>query len=150
MTNRTGADFEIALEKYLTARGVDARRLRQHGKYDHGDLQVVDADGDAWTIEAKKRNHDPRPGEIDAWAEEARTEADHAGTPFWCVVVKRHGKTDPGLAWLYLPVRTLLDCLDRAPTGAPRGDLLVSMTVNDWLPLIGAQEPADRLRKDAA
>lgn len=50
-----GTRFETYLVNYFTDAGFDARRLAEGGVNDPGDIEVTDAYGDTWVIEAKHR-----------------------------------------------------------------------------------------------
>lgn len=80
---------------WLTARGIEARRIVLHGNKDQGDV---------WTalginIEAKNC----RTMSLGQWVDEAKVESVNAGRPV-VVCHKRVGKGDPGESFVSMPL----------------------------------------------
>ena len=136
-----GDRAELAFVKHIAPWFPNARRGKAGAEKDLGDIfGVRDRDGDEWTVQLadrKWRKH----SEVEAKAREAAQQSERAGTPMWCLVVKRAGCTDVGQWFVWLPAWMLWNTRHMAYY---EGDLpdedLVCVTVRTWLTLI-APEP---------
>jgi hypothetical protein len=102
MANRAkakGTSWESASVGYLKERGLDARRIVLHGNKDEGDVDT----GAGWNLECKS----VRTLALGTWVAEADVEAANAGRPV-AVLVKRIGRTDPGEAYVVMPLRVFV------------------------------------------
>jgi hypothetical protein len=139
-----GDRAELAFVKHIAPWFPNARRGKAGAEADLGDIfGVRDRDGDDWTIQIADRAVMLREhGAVIRKAAEAAQQSERAGTPLWCLVVKRAGCADVGQWFVWLPTWMLW----RTPA-LPyyEGDLcdedLVCVTVRTWLALI-APEPA--------
>lgn len=89
MANRSkqkGTAAESALVKYLTERGIEARRIVLHGSKDEGDV---------WTPTLSFEVKNCRTMALAQWVDEATVEWINAGRPV-VVCHKRVGKGSPG------------------------------------------------------
>lgn len=105
MANRSkakGTAFETALVRYLQELGLEAQRLPLAGNKDIGDI----ATGLGFNIEAKNC----KTLALSQWVAESDVESENAGRPV-IVVAKRIGKTDPGEAYVVMPLRRLFRLL---------------------------------------
>ena len=135
---RKGDKAERDLVAYLNANGFpQARRTKAGGEKDLGDLSgVVDRDGDLWCVQVadrKWRSH----GELLAKAATVPDQAEELGAPFWCMVAKRPGCSDPGDWFVWLQAWQLAYLLRSA---ALTGDGAVDhacITVRTWVALTG-------------
>ena len=90
-TGRKGSAFEIAVLKWLRARGAIAERLRLSGLRDEGDLITIIA-GQSYVLELKNRKSISLPSFWDEAVREAKNYAKARGlsaTPPAFVVIKR-------------------------------------------------------------
>lgn len=78
---RRGTAHETAVVNYLKEQGIDARRVVQMGRLDHGDINVEDT----VTIEAK----DHAKLDLASFVRQALQEAKNAGLPYGVCVAKR-------------------------------------------------------------
>lgn len=139
MTNSAktkGDRAERAFVAHIAPHWPNARRGKAGAEADLGDIfGIVDRAGDAWTVQVadrKWRSH----GEIVTKAREAREQAERAGTPFWCMVVKRPGFSDVAEWFVYLPTWVLWWRLDLIDGNRPYpAEDLASITVRAWLSL---------------
>lgn len=138
-----GDRCELALTKYLAEWWPNVRRGKAGAEADLGDIfNVVDGDGDAWTVQVADRNWKAY-GQIEAKARDAAEQSERAGTPFWVLVVKRAGCADPGRWFVYLPSRRVMSMLNNH-VGAAQGvlaedhpfDDLACLTVRSWVALV--------------
>lgn len=91
-----GTNFETAVVRALTERGVPAKREPLHGAKDHGDIHIIrpESAGGGWTlivVEAKWRPSWPSARTIEAWLDEVDEECVNAGGDLSAVVVNRPG-----------------------------------------------------------
>lgn len=103
-SKQKGTAFESAVVEYFKAHGfptVERRAL--HGNTDKGDIAGVRN----WTFELKNRKALNLGGALD----EARIEAQNAGTALYAAIVKRPRKGDPGEAFAVMPLSLLLDLI---------------------------------------
>ncbi len=137
-----GDRAELAFVKHVTPWFPNARRGKAGAEKDLGDIfGVRDRDGDDWTVQIADRAVMLREhGAVLRKAAEAAEQSERAGTPFWCLVVKRAGCADVGQWFVWLPAWTLYvsghNVLDLEPW-----DDLACITVRTWLALI-APKPA--------
>lgn len=94
-----GTAWETALVNWFTAQGIEARRLPLTGNKDRGDVEVP-----AWGINIEAKNC--RAISLAQWVAEADVETANADRPV-VVVAKRVGRTDPGEAYVIMPLRRL-------------------------------------------
>lgn len=152
MTNLSktkGDRAELAFVKHIAPWFPNARRGKAGAEKDLGDIfGVKDRDGDDWTVQVADRAVMLREhGAVIRKAAEAAEQSERAGTPLWCLVVKRAGCADVGQWFVWLPAWALCDAVLTPFRAVPyyEGDLcdedLVCVTVRTWLALI-APEPA--------
>lgn len=102
MANRAkakGTSFETAIVNWLGANGVGAQRLPLTGNKDRGDIAVPE-----WGINIEAKNC--KALSLAQWVAEADVETMNADKPV-VVVAKRVGKSDPGEAYVIMPLRRL-------------------------------------------
>lgn len=151
-----GDRAELAFVKHIAPWFPNARRGKAGAEADLGDIfGVRDRDGDDWTIQIADRAVMLREhGAVLRKAAEAAQQSERAGTPFWCLVVKRAGCADVGQWFVWLEAGALADVVGSFNV---RGDHergswksflwsqtssdLACVTVRTWLALI-APEPA--------
>ena len=147
MTNPSkakGDRAELAFVKHIAPWFPHARRGKAGAEADLGDIfGVRDRDGDDWTVQVADRAVMLREhGAVLRKAAEAAQQSERAGTPFWCLVVKRAGCADVGQWFVWLPAWMLWNVRFWP---YHEGDLpdedLVGVTVRTWLAII-APEPA--------
>lgn len=154
-----GDRAELAFVKHITPWFPNARRGKAGAEKDLGDIfGVRDRDGDDWTVQVADRAVMLREhGAVLRKAAEAAQQSERAGTPFWCLVVKRAGCADVGQWFVWLPLGDLAACISRSGCEPSHdGDKLeawltdghhdhwadlAQVTVRTWLALI-APEPA--------
>ena len=97
---RKGAAFEQAVAGYLARHGFpNAERRHLAGTNDRGDMAgVIDSDGDPFVIEVKNC----KSWSLGVWWSEAEKEAVNAGVLHKILVIRRHGTTDAGKAWVVM------------------------------------------------
>lgn len=106
MTNRAkqkGTSFETALVNWFGQQGIGAQRLPLTGNKDRGDVAVPE-----WGLNIEAKNC--RQLALSQWVAEADAETLNAGRPV-VVVAKRVGKSDPGEAYVIMPLRRLFRLL---------------------------------------
>lgn len=96
-----GTAWETAVVRYLTGRGLPARRKAPSGRFDKADLEMDGLPG--IVIEAKNRRVRQREGEAPSektdlaqWVDEAVEEAKNAGVPVGVVWHHRNKRSSPG------------------------------------------------------
>lgn len=140
-----GDRAELAFVKHVTPWFPNARRGKAGAEADLGDIfGVRDRDGDDWTVQVADRAVMLREhGAVIRKAAEAAEQSERAGTPFWCLVVKRAGCADVGQWFVWLPFWMLAEAtLGHFGQKAPvTGESLACIDVRTWLALI-APEPA--------
>lgn len=102
MANRAkqkGTSWETAIVNWFKAQGIEARRLPLSGNKDQGDVEVP-----AWGLNIEAKNC--RAISLAQWLAEADAETQNSGVPV-VVVAKRVGKSDPGEAYVIMPLRRL-------------------------------------------
>jgi hypothetical protein len=104
-----GTSFETAIVNWLGLAGVGAQRLPLSGNKDRGDIAVPE-----WGLNIEAKNC--RTLALAQWVAEADAEAINAGKPV-VVVAKRVGKSDPGQAYVVMPLHVLLRLLQSAQSG---------------------------------
>jgi len=104
-----GTSFETAVVRYLHEHGVNAGRLPLAGNKDQGDIRAWTEDAGFWHLEAKNC----RTITLAQWVAEADAEAVNAECPV-AVVAKRVGKSDPGEAYVVMPLRVFVAQVLRA------------------------------------
>ncbi len=109
MTNPKGTAFETALVNHITAAGFPAQRQPKHGTRDRGDIHLHDGDGDLFCIEAKNRKGYQLPVAVD----QAKREAENAGSTFPVAVLKRNGVGDVGRSFVVMELDDWLALLKR-------------------------------------
>jgi len=80
-----GTRWESACRDWLTEHGIRAFRPALHGGKDRGDLFGVEG----WTLQCRDTAKIDLAGAVD----DARTQADNAGTPWFAAIVKRRRKS---------------------------------------------------------
>jgi hypothetical protein len=137
-----GDRAELAFVKHIAPWFPNARRGKAGAEADLGDIfGVRDRDGDDWTIQIADRAVMLREhGAVIRKAAEAAEQSERAGTPFWCLVVKRAGCADVGQWFVWLPAWALRDAVLTPFRGGPNAyatpDDLACVTVRTWLALI--------------
>lgn len=147
MTNSSkdkGDRAELAFVKHIAPWFPNARRGKAGAEKDLGDIfGVRDRDGDDWTIQVADRAVMLREhGAVLRKAAEAAQQSERAGTPLWCLVVKRAGCADVGQWFVWLPVRYLAESFVRDGRWAPEEtgvDDLSCVTVRTWLALVAPE-----------
>jgi hypothetical protein len=138
-----GDRAELAFVKHIAPWFPNARRGKAGAEADLGDIfGVRDRDGDEWTIQVADRAVMLREhGAVIRKAAEAAEQSERAGTPLWCLVVKRAGCADVDQWFVWLPAWTLYG--DRGAEDADFGVWadLACVTVRTWLALV-ASPPA--------
>lgn len=104
-----GTRFESALVEHMTAAGFNARRVVLHGISDRGDIHLVDGAGDLHCIEAKNRKGYALAEAVD----QAKREAENAGSLFPVAILKRNGVGDVGRSFVVLELDDWLATLER-------------------------------------
>lgn len=84
-SKQKGTEWETRLVAYLTAQGLNPRRMPPAGNLDVGDITVTDADGDRWIVEAKATKGIDLAGGMNELAREKA----NAGVSFGALVIKR-------------------------------------------------------------
>jgi hypothetical protein len=116
MANRAkakGTSFETAVVDWLREQGfAAARRIVLHGNKDQGDVDT----GVGWNLECKNC----RTMTLGPWVVEADVETVNAGHPV-IVVAKRIGKSDPGEAYVIMPLRVFTEAVLRPSQSAQSG-----------------------------
>lgn len=100
---RVGTSWESALVEFFRERGHNVLRPAQKGNKDIGDIVGVPN----WTFEAKNTARLDFAGAID----EAKREAENAGTIWYAALVKRRGK-GVSQGYAVMPMHLFLDILD--------------------------------------
>ena len=102
LNKRKGAQWESALSEWMRANGFPrAERRHLAGVNDKGDLAgIVDHHDCEWVIEAK----DCATWELKTWMAEAAKERGNAGADYQAGVVRRRGSSDPGEAYVIVPL----------------------------------------------
>ncbi len=115
-SKKRGSKWERELTAWLVGRGLDARRQHLAGREDVGDIHIISSGGEIdWVLEAKTRGDRrlvPESADLAKWCAEAARECEHAGGRAWAVVVRRHGSSDPGDAWVWTPLSNLSAAYD--------------------------------------
>lgn len=137
-----GTAWETAVVRYLTERGIPARRNPQHGAKDIGDIGGVPG----FALEAKAE----KSYSFAAYVAQARVEARNAGEPFGAAVVKRHrAPVEDG--YVVMDLETFADLLPYIEAGlaAEEGADLDSLfdDVDHSRPWVYLDEVEDRLRR---
>lgn len=107
MANRAkqkGTSWETAIVNWFKAQGIEARRLPLAGNKDEGDVEVP-----SWGIGIEAKNC--KALSLAQWVAEADVETMNADRPV-VVVAKRVGKTDPGEAYVVMPLRRLFRIME--------------------------------------
>lgn len=107
---KKGPWFEKAVALYLSRRlHKPVERRVMGGANDRGDLSGVAFGGREVVVEVKNRNQTA----LAEWVDEARREADNAGTDLYCVVHHRRGKgeTQMGDQYVTMPLDVLAEIL---------------------------------------
>jgi hypothetical protein len=111
-----GTAWETAIVRYLTGRGLPARRKAPSGRFDKADLEV-EALPD-FVIEAKNRRSRQREGEavsekssLAEWVDEAVAEAANAGARVGVVWHHRNKVASPGGAYVTMTGDNFADML---------------------------------------
>jgi len=135
---RRGKQTEQMVARFLESYGIGNGRRNLAGyARDHGDYGPIrDRDGDAWGVEIKGWQ-DPTPAKIEAAAKEAAREAEHAGAPYWVLVVRRPGCAEVSRWWAVLPVMFLIELVDGAWTFG--NDELVQVPLAVWAALVAPE-----------
>lgn len=106
---KKGTAFETALVAHILDAGFPAIRVALKGAADQGDVWVTDGDGDLHIIEAKNR----RGYAIAEAVDQAKAEAQNAGSTFPVAVLKRNGVGDIGRSFVVLELDDWLALLPR-------------------------------------
>ena len=106
---KKGTAFESALVAHIEAAGFPARRVALTGSADQGDIHLHDGDGDLHVIEAKNRKGYQLPTAVD----QAKREAENAGSTFPVAVLKRNGVGDVGRSFVVMELDDWLALLKR-------------------------------------
>ena len=93
-----GSKFELDVERYLQGEGLDAKRPRQTGNRDVGDLHV---EGD-WILQLK--NWANIASAVREGSAGAVVQAEHAGRPYGAAVIKKP-RGSIADAYVVLPLR---------------------------------------------
>lgn len=94
---RKGTAAETGLLRWFGSVGIDARRNPPAGSKDIGDLTVFDWDRDDICVEVKHYGAERMSTALANGVAELEAEKRNAGTERGVLVVRRPGKTDPGL-----------------------------------------------------
>lgn len=108
MTNKPkakGTALESAVVLHAISRGIEARRVTLHGRYDQGDVHVIADDGSLVVIECKNT---PNRLDLSGALAELAAEKENAGAMLGAVVFKRKGTTDVGRYYAVLELDDLL------------------------------------------
>lgn len=105
-----GSAFELDIERALQAEGINAKRPRQTGNQDVGDLHV----SDDWTLQAK--NWANLATAVKAGTEGAERQSAHSGRPFFAAIIKKRG-ANVREAYVVLPLRVFAQVLKKLGTG---------------------------------
>lgn len=156
---RNGKDTERAVRDHLRRWWPELDYLHPGGpgrthEGDQGDLGPLhDSDGDHWTCEVKGPRATPSAGDIDRWANEARTEAAANGKGgLWVLIVRRPGTRDVGRWWAWSEVGALADLMGGDACGPDwkgmwrswqmqHGASLVCVPVDVWVSLAAPRTP---------
>lgn len=113
MSNRPkqiGTAQETAVKLYLRDRGyVHAKRIVLHGTHDEGDLVL----GDGYPVVIESKGGRSAVARIPGSLNELEAEIENAGAEFGFLVVKRAGTTDVGRYYAIVPVRRMVDLVER-------------------------------------
>lgn len=145
-----GDRAELAFVKHINAHGFpNARRGKAGAEKDLGDIfGVRDRDSDEWTVQVADRAILGREhGAVLRKAAEAAVQSERAGTPLWCLVVKRAGCADVGQWFVWLPAWALYGAFHSSGRiyGEDAGNEwadLVCVTVRTWLALVAPERVA--------
>lgn len=108
---RKGTGFEVSVLPAFQELWPDAHRLGKQGVKDKGDIWLPTSV--PFVVECK--NEASYGGKLSTWIGEAAVEAAHADKPHGIVVHKRIGKTDPGLQYVALELRSFLELVSARP-----------------------------------
>ena len=138
-----GDRAELAFVKHIAPWFPNARRGKAGAEKDLGDIfGVRDRDGDDWTIQIADRAVMLREhGAVLRKAAEAAQQSERAGTPLWCLVVKRAGCADVGQWFVWLPCSDLAAAMGHIfglGVASPPDDL-ACITVRTWLALVAPE-----------
>lgn len=141
-----GDRAELAFVKHIAPWFPNARRGKAGAENDLGDIfGVRDRDADEWTIQVADRAVMLREhGAVLRKAAEAAQQSERAGTPLWCLVVKRAGCADVGQWFVWLPAWALYGAF-MSPFGIgdedpqPEWADLACVTVRTWLALVAPE-----------
>ena len=121
----------------------NARRGKAGGEADLGDIfNISDRHGDDWTVQVADRDIMARQhGKVIAKAREAAQQSERAGTPMWCLVVKRAGcgPTMVGDWFVWLPVWAVVDTNGDGMWTRAAEDDLVCLTVRTWVAMFAPE-----------
>lgn len=106
---RKGTAFESAVVAHIEAHGLPARRVALAGSADQGDIHVWDGDGDLHVLECKNR----RGYAIAEAVDQAKAEAENAGSMWPVAVLKRNGVGDVGRSFVVMELDDWLAGLRR-------------------------------------
>lgn len=116
-----GAQAERDLAQFLRRWGWEsAERVEKTGYRtaervyaDQGDVTGVPG----VRFQVKYYSGSPSDAQIDEWLSQTQDQAAHAGERLGVLVVRRHGKTDPGRWWAWLTVSGLAEIMDSPNQG---------------------------------
>lgn len=99
-----GTRFERSIADYLKAVLDDDRidRRAKTGSKDRGDIAGVRFRGERVVLELKDYGGKLQ---LPEWCRQGEIEAGNDDAPFWAVIAKRRGTTDPAEQWVAMPVR---------------------------------------------
>lgn len=129
-----GRETEQMVRNYLRAWWPHCDRTKAGAELDRGDIHsIYDRDRDLWAVEVKGPRKHPLPGEVEAWAQEARIEAENLGAPYWLLIVRRAGTRDVGRWWAWLEVMAFAELVG-AEVAEGRTELL-AVPLSVWVAL---------------
>lgn len=106
---RKGLEAENTAAAFFNACGFVCEPIVNGRPVDHGDILLLDDDGDAWILEVKagKSVGDA----VTQGMRELPAEQENAGAPFGAVVVRPRGVTDPARWFVVMDARQFTEVL---------------------------------------
>lgn len=112
-SKKKGDLFELAITRYLVARGIDAVRTRAGYERDYGDIHIRRSATSVWpAVALQAKNH--RAWKLAEWIAALPAQVAEAKALTGALVVKRPGVTDPGRQYVVVELDAYLELLDNA------------------------------------
>lgn len=117
-SKKKGTAAETKVVKYLTAHGLFAERRALSGSKDNGDIKLVDADGEEYTLEVKagKQTENYNRAQFEEWFRQAIEEGANSGCKAALVIVRYRRSIEDAEVYCPSPcgiVKTYLDSFSK-------------------------------------